>query len=226
MMERQTQDPQEQGLFGRLRPSSGTGSAGPDRCITRAWRSCGSSSGRRWRHFLTLIWVVFRAFPGSGFGSSCRRLAAPSASSCSPPRRSRRSGGSFACVCRIRPRRCDGSTAISGLSHRPATAVTDRLAVTQSDPMSAALWQAHIERALARGSQSARRLADAAARRPRSDRLARTGRRSSDRDILFRRRRSQPPDRRRLQLAGSGRHPRIIGSTPGSRRRLTRRGRR
>ncbi|HKY86880.1 MAG TPA: TIGR02302 family protein, partial [Pseudorhodoplanes sp.] len=36
----------------------------------------------------------------------------------------------------------------SGLSHRPATAVSDRLAVTQSDPMSAALWQAHVERAL------------------------------------------------------------------------------
>ena len=36
----------------------------------------------------------------------------------------------------------------SGLSHRPATAVSDHLAVTQSDPMSAALWQAHIERAL------------------------------------------------------------------------------
>ena len=36
----------------------------------------------------------------------------------------------------------------SGLSHRPATAVSDRLAVTRSDPMSAALWQAHIERAL------------------------------------------------------------------------------
>jgi uncharacterized protein (TIGR02302 family) len=36
----------------------------------------------------------------------------------------------------------------SGLAHRPATALTDRLAVTQRDPMSLALWQAHIERAL------------------------------------------------------------------------------
>lgn len=35
----------------------------------------------------------------------------------------------------------------SGLRHRPATAVADEMAVTQSDPMSAALWQAHRERA-------------------------------------------------------------------------------
>ena len=35
----------------------------------------------------------------------------------------------------------------SGLRHRPATAVADRLAVTHQDPMSAALWQAHVERA-------------------------------------------------------------------------------
>lgn len=35
----------------------------------------------------------------------------------------------------------------SGVLHRPATAVADRLAVTQTDPMSAALWQAHVERA-------------------------------------------------------------------------------
>src|SRR5204862_5930067 len=36
----------------------------------------------------------------------------------------------------------------SGLAHRPATTVSDQLAVSQNDPMSSALWQAHIERAL------------------------------------------------------------------------------
>jgi uncharacterized protein (TIGR02302 family) len=35
----------------------------------------------------------------------------------------------------------------SGIRHRPATAVADKLAVTYTDPMSAALWQAHVERA-------------------------------------------------------------------------------
>ena len=35
----------------------------------------------------------------------------------------------------------------SGLAHRPATAVTDRLATTQGDRVSEALWQAHLERA-------------------------------------------------------------------------------
>ena len=42
----------------------------------------------------------------------------------------------------------------SGLRHRPATAVTDELAVTSQDPYSLALWNAHVERAL----QSARAL--------------------------------------------------------------------
>jgi len=42
----------------------------------------------------------------------------------------------------------------SGLSHRPATAIADRLAVTAHDPHSLALWNAHVERAL----QSARAL--------------------------------------------------------------------
>jgi uncharacterized protein (TIGR02302 family) len=37
----------------------------------------------------------------------------------------------------------------SGLRHRPATAITDDLAVTPKDPYSLALWNAHIERALA-----------------------------------------------------------------------------
>jgi len=35
----------------------------------------------------------------------------------------------------------------SGLHHRPATAIADRLAVTSQDPYSLALWNAHLERA-------------------------------------------------------------------------------
>jgi uncharacterized protein (TIGR02302 family) len=34
----------------------------------------------------------------------------------------------------------------SGLRHRPATAITDTLAVTPDDPCSRALWEAHVER--------------------------------------------------------------------------------
>ena len=37
----------------------------------------------------------------------------------------------------------------SGLAHRPATAIADELAVTSKDPYSLALWNAHVERALA-----------------------------------------------------------------------------
>jgi uncharacterized protein (TIGR02302 family) len=37
----------------------------------------------------------------------------------------------------------------SGLPHRPATAIADDLAVTSRDPYSLALWNAHVERALA-----------------------------------------------------------------------------
>ena len=37
----------------------------------------------------------------------------------------------------------------SGMPHRPATAITDDLAVTPKDPYSLALWNAHVERALA-----------------------------------------------------------------------------
>ncbi len=37
----------------------------------------------------------------------------------------------------------------SGLRHRPATAITDDLAVTPQDPYSLALWNAHVARALA-----------------------------------------------------------------------------
>ena len=37
----------------------------------------------------------------------------------------------------------------SGLAHRPAVALTDRLATNQGDAMTQALWRAHVERALA-----------------------------------------------------------------------------
>ncbi len=43
---------------------------------------------------------------------------------------------------------------VSGEGHRPATAVADRIAANEHDPVSQALWQAHVERALL----SARRL--------------------------------------------------------------------
>ena len=38
---------------------------------------------------------------------------------------------------------------VSGLAHRPATAIADQLAVSNKDPYSLALWNAHVERALA-----------------------------------------------------------------------------
>ena len=44
---------------------------------------------------------------------------------------------------------------VSGLRHRPATAIADRLAVRAQDPYSLALWNAHVERA--RQSARARR---------------------------------------------------------------------
>jgi uncharacterized protein (TIGR02302 family) len=37
---------------------------------------------------------------------------------------------------------------VSGLRHRPATAIADELAVTNKDPYSLALWNAHVERSL------------------------------------------------------------------------------
>jgi uncharacterized protein (TIGR02302 family) len=37
---------------------------------------------------------------------------------------------------------------VSGLRHRPATAIADRLAVSVQDPYSLALWNAHVERSL------------------------------------------------------------------------------
>lgn len=50
------------------------------------------------------------------------------------------------------PSRLDGLRRLdrnSDLPHRPATAISDDLATPRSDPWSAALWRAHIERALA-----------------------------------------------------------------------------
>jgi uncharacterized protein (TIGR02302 family) len=38
---------------------------------------------------------------------------------------------------------------VSGIAHRPATTIADRLATPGDDPLSAALWRAHVERALA-----------------------------------------------------------------------------
>jgi uncharacterized protein (TIGR02302 family) len=42
---------------------------------------------------------------------------------------------------------------VSGLTHRPATAIADHLAVTNKDPYSLALWNAHVERALKAASE-------------------------------------------------------------------------
>ncbi|HEY4773527.1 MAG TPA: DUF4175 family protein, partial [Xanthobacteraceae bacterium] len=42
----------------------------------------------------------------------------------------------------------------SGLNHRPATAMSDEIALPREDPWSLALWRAHVERAL----MAARRL--------------------------------------------------------------------
>ena len=43
---------------------------------------------------------------------------------------------------------CVGSIAAAGETHRPATAVADRIAANSQDPVAQALWQAHVERAL------------------------------------------------------------------------------
>src|SRR5262249_14432166 len=50
------------------------------------------------------------------------------------------------------PSRLDGLRRLdrnTNLPHRPATAIKDRLATPKADPWSAALWRAHVERALA-----------------------------------------------------------------------------
>ena len=127
---------------------------------------------------------------------------------------------SFACVCRIGRglRRLDRerpSASAGDHADRPARGQPKR-----SDDAGAVARACRAR--VARRPQAARRLADAAARRPRSDRASRAGARSSGCDLLRCRRRPQPPRRRRLQLAGRGRRPRITGSTPGSRRRNTR----
>ena len=49
------------------------------------------------------------------------------------------------------PSRRDGLRRLdltAGLPHRPATAIGDELATPKADPWSAALWRAHVERAL------------------------------------------------------------------------------
>ena len=146
MMERQTQDPQEQGLFGRLRPRSGAGLL--DRTVHHArmallWEQIWPPVAALLTLaglFLSVSWLGLWLFlPPIGRAIGVVLFAA----------------AALAVLWRlVRVRLPDQAEALrridrnSGLSHRPATAVSDRLAVTQSDPMSAALWQAHIERAL------------------------------------------------------------------------------
>ena len=43
---------------------------------------------------------------------------------------------------------CGGVDRASGLPHRPATAIADTIATAKDDPLSVALWRAHVERAL------------------------------------------------------------------------------
>ncbi len=146
MMERQTQDPHEKGIFGRLRPSFGAGSL--DRTVHHArmallWEQIWPPLAALLTLlglFLSLSWLglwIFLPPIGRGIGVALFALAALTA---------------LWRLVRVRlPDQAEALRRIdrnSGLSHRPATAVSDRLAVTQSDPMSAALWQAHVERAL------------------------------------------------------------------------------
>ena len=78
----------------------------------------------------------------------------------------------------------------SGQAHRPATTIADRIASHQTDPVSQALWRAHVERAL----MSARRFKagwpqpQAVAARP--DRVARFGAAAGGGDLLRRRQRT------------------------------------
>lgn len=146
MMERQTQDPQEKGIFGRLRPGSSTGLL--DRTVHHArmallWEQIWPPLAALLTLlglFLSVSWLgLWLWLPpiGRAIGVVMFGLLA------------------LAALWRlVRLRLPDQTEALrridrnSGLSHRPATAVSDQLAVTQSDPMSAALWQAHIKRAL------------------------------------------------------------------------------
>jgi uncharacterized protein (TIGR02302 family) len=147
MMERQTQDSEEKGTFGRLRPPSD--SAGP--------------LGRKLRHarmallweqiwpplaailtliglFLSLSWLgLWLWLPPLGRAIGVLAFALVALTALWRLVRLQVPGEAEAL------RRIDRN---SGVLHRPATAVSDRLAVTQSDPMSAALWQAHLTRAL------------------------------------------------------------------------------
>jgi len=147
MMQRQTQDSQEKGIFGRLWFSSGTGRL-LDRTVHHArmallWEQIWPPLAALLTLlglFLSLSWLgLWLWLPPIGrvLGVVLFGLAALAA---------------LWRLVRLRlPDQADALRRIdrhSGLSHRPATAVSDRLAVTQSDPMSAALWQAHVERAL------------------------------------------------------------------------------
>ena len=146
MMERQTQDPQEKGIFGRLRLSSGAGLL--DRTVHHArmallWEQIWPPLAALLTLlglFLSLSWLgLWISLPpiGRAVGVALFALAALAA---------------LWRLVRVRlPDQADALRRIdrnSGLSHRPATAVSDRLAVTQNDPMSAALWQAHLAHAL------------------------------------------------------------------------------
>ena len=147
MMERQTQDSEEKGIFGRLRPPSDA--AGP--------------LGRKLHHarmallweqiwpplaailtliglFLSLSWLgLWLWLPPLGRAIGVLAFALVALAALWRLVRLQVPGEAEAL------RRIDRN---SGVLHRPATAVSDRLAVTQSDPMSAALWQAHLTRAL------------------------------------------------------------------------------
>src|SRR6188474_564137 len=147
MMERQTQDSEEKGIFGRLRPPSDA--AGP--------------LGRKLHHarmallweqiwpplaailtliglFLSLSWLgLWLWLPPLGRAIGVLAFALVGLTALWRLVRLRVPGEAEALRC------IDHN---SGVLHRPATAVSDRLAVTQSDPMSTALWQAHLTRAL------------------------------------------------------------------------------
>lgn len=146
MMQRQTQDSDEKGIFGRLRRRSGIGLL--DRTVYHArmallWEQIWPLLAALLTLlglFLSVSWLgLWLWLPpiGRAIGVAMFGLAA------------------LATAWRLlRVRLPDEADALrridrnSGLSHRPATAVSDRLAVTQTDPMSAALWQAHVERVL------------------------------------------------------------------------------
>ena len=146
MMQRQTQDPQEKGIFGRLWPfSSG---ALLDRTVHNArlallWEQIWPPVAAILTLlglFLSLSWLgLWLWLPPIGRALGVALFA----------------GAVLAALWRLvrlrLPSEADALRRIdrnSGLAHRPATAVSDQLAVSQNDPMSAALWQAHIKRAL------------------------------------------------------------------------------